>query len=74
MSRHVAVDDLLDATGVAERMHLSHRNSVATYLTRYDDFPRPVVDTGPKRCRLWSRSEIDGWMKARERAGKVRKR
>jgi predicted DNA-binding transcriptional regulator AlpA len=74
VGRHVAIDDLLDATAVAARMGLSHRNSVTTYMARYKDFPRPVIDTGPKRCRLWSRVDIDGWMKSREDAGKVRAR
>lgn len=74
MARHVAVEDLLDATAVASHMGLSHRNSVTTYMTRYDDFPRPVIDTGPKRCRLWSRMDVDKWMRARQRAGKVRAR
>jgi predicted DNA-binding transcriptional regulator AlpA len=74
MPRLVAVEDLIDATTVAAAVGLAHRNSVATYLDRYHDFPRPVVEAGPGRCRLWSRKEIDRWMATRRRAGKVRLR
>lgn len=74
MARKVDVDDLIDAYAVADRLGLSHRNSVATYMNRYPDFPKPVVDTGLTRCRLWSRVDIDRWRKARKAAGKVRSR
>lgn len=74
MTRLISVDDLIDARAVAAAMGLTHRNSVATYLRRYHDFPRPVVETGPGRCRLWSRTEIDSWIATRRKAGKVRVR
>jgi predicted DNA-binding transcriptional regulator AlpA len=67
-------DDLIDATEVALALGLAHRNSVATYLHRYDDFPRPVLLTGGGRCRLWSRTEVARWVAARAKAGKVRRR
>jgi glutathione-regulated potassium-efflux system ancillary protein KefG len=72
--RRVSVRDLIDAAGVAAQLGLRHRNSVSTYMNRYPDFPRPVVDTGTKRCRLWSRTEVDGWLRSRREAGKVRGR
>lgn len=74
MVRKVDVDDLIDAHEVADHLGLSHRNSVATYMTRYEDFPRPVVDTGASRCRLWSRKAVDRWRVGREHEGKVRHR
>lgn len=58
----VAVEDLIDATAVAEIVGLAHRNSVATYLHRYADFPRPVFEMG--RCRVWSRVDVDKWTRA----------
>ncbi len=70
----VRVDDLIDATDVATAVGLTHRNSVATYLRRYHDFPRPVVETGAGRCRLWSRQEVHRWIDIRRSAGKVRAR
>ncbi|MGH9090019.1 MAG: hypothetical protein ACRDZR_01350 [Acidimicrobiales bacterium] len=74
MSRRVSVQDLIDAAGVAAQLGLTHRNSVSTYMKRYPDFPRPVVDTGAKRCRLWSRTDVDEWLRTRRDAGKVRGR
>ena len=62
------VADLVDATGVADILGLSHRNSVATYMKRYSDMPRPVVDIPGSRTRLWLRSEMIRWRGARSRA------
>lgn len=54
-------DDLVDSQIVAELLGLSHRNSVTTYLRRYPDMPRPVVELGEGRVRLWLRSDITTW-------------
>jgi predicted DNA-binding transcriptional regulator AlpA len=53
--------DLIDARGVAEVLGLSHPNSVSTYQHRYADMPRPVVDLGEGRCKLWLRPAIETW-------------
>ena len=74
MTRKVDVEDLIDAHEVADHLGLSHSNSVATYMTRYSDFPRPVVDTGSSRCRLWSRRAVDRWRAQRVQAGRARSR
>ena len=58
MTRLVAVDDLIDAQGVADILCLAHRNTVSQYQRRYDDMPKPVVDLGNGRVKLWLRSEI----------------
>jgi glutathione-regulated potassium-efflux system ancillary protein KefG len=57
----VDTDDLIDSQEVADLLGLSHRNSVSTYLRRYDDFPRPVVERGGGRTRLWLRTDIVTW-------------
>lgn len=57
----VRTEDLVDAHAVAEILGLAHPNSVSTYLRRYDDMPRPVVDLGRGRPRLWLRPEIERW-------------
>lgn len=59
----VDTDDLIDARGIAELLGLSHSNSVSTYQKRYSDMPRPVVDLGVGRPRLWSRNQVEGWMR-----------
>jgi len=61
----VDVDDLISASEVAKILGLAHYNSVSTYLNRYDDFPRPVVDKSGGRIRLWLRQDIDDWSTSR---------
>ncbi len=68
----VRTEDLIDAHEVAELLGLSQRNSVSTYLKRYDDMPRPVVERSGGRTRLWLRPEIEKW--ARSRSTRVQRR
>lgn len=65
MGRQVDIDDLVDATEVALLLGLSHSNNVHLYLRRYPDMPRPVVDRGGRRARLWLRSEVVAWLAER---------
>ncbi len=60
----VNTEDLIDAHGVAELLGLSHANSVSTYQHRYEDMPRPVVDLGSGRCKMWLASDIVAWATA----------
>jgi glutathione-regulated potassium-efflux system ancillary protein KefG len=57
----VNTDDLSDAHGLAELLGLSHANSVSTYQHRYADMPRPVIDLGPGRPKLWLQHEVRAW-------------
>ena len=61
MGRLVDVDDLVDAHEVARLLGLAQSNSVYLYQRRYVDMPRPVLDRGGRRARLWLRSEIKAW-------------
>lgn len=63
MGRHVDIDDLVDAHEVAELLGLAHTNSVYLYMRRYQDMPRPVLDRGGRRAKLWLRSEIEDWLR-----------
>ena len=65
MGRKVDVDDLVDAQGVADLLGLAQRNTVSLYQRRYPDMPRPVVDLGSGRCKLWLFSEISKWSSQR---------
>jgi glutathione-regulated potassium-efflux system ancillary protein KefG len=60
----VRTEDLVDAVAIAGLLGLAHRNAVSTYQKRYPDMPRPVVDLGPGRPRLWLRQEIVKWAKS----------
>jgi predicted DNA-binding transcriptional regulator AlpA len=69
MGRLVDVDELVDAHDVAAMLGLSHATSVHLYQRRYPDMPRPVLDRGGRRARLWLRSEISEWDARRSRTG-----
>jgi len=64
MGRQVDLGDLIDANEVAHLLGLSHRNSVTTYLHRYQEMPRPVLERAEGRTRLWLRPEIVRWATA----------
>lgn len=59
-------EDLIDAQGIADLLGLAQRNTVSGYQRRYPDMPRPVIDLGKGRPRLWKRSEIERWAKERK--------
>jgi predicted DNA-binding transcriptional regulator AlpA len=58
----VNTEDLIDANDVAALIGLAHRNTVSQYLHKYPDMPRPVIDLGGSRARLWLRPEIEAWL------------
>ena len=65
MGEKVDSDDLVGAAEVAAILRLSHPSSVTTYLHRYADFPKPVVDLSASRVRLWRRQDIERWDRQR---------
>ena len=72
MSRKIHPGDLTDAQGVADILKLSHRNSVSLYQRRYEDMPRPVIDLGEGRVKLWLRPEIKRWASQQSAEGRTR--
>jgi predicted DNA-binding transcriptional regulator AlpA len=68
MTPMINTDDLIDAREVARLLALSHPTSVSGYLQRYPDMPRPIVDLGGRRTRLWLRGEIEAWVRTRRTA------
>lgn len=65
MSGYLDPEDLVAAQGVAELLGLAQRNTVSAYQRRYPYMPRPVVDLGQGRCKLWLRAEIEAWRSER---------
>jgi len=70
----VDTEDLIDAQGVADVLDLSHRNTVSQYQRRYADMPRPVVDLGEGRVKLWLRPQIERWAAEQAASGRTRRR
>ena len=66
MARNFDAEDVIDAQGVAELLGLAQRNTVSQYQRRYADMPRPIIDLGRGRCKLWLRSEMVEWRSYRE--------
>ena len=54
--------DLINAAEVAELLGLAHRQAIATYRSRYPDFPQPTITKGT--CVLWDRRSIERWARA----------
>lgn len=65
MGRQIDTDDVIDAQGMADMLGLAQRNTVSLYQRRYPSMPRPVIDLGQGRCKLWLRSEVDEWRSER---------
>jgi hypothetical protein len=63
----VKTEELADAHDLASLLHLSHPNSVSTYQRRYEDMPRPILDLGRGRPKLWLRPEIVSWAQTKWR-------
>ncbi len=57
--RRVNVNDLVGAHEIAERLGLSHPQTVHTYRRRYPDFPEPVAHL--KRAHVWDWTDIEAW-------------
>lgn len=74
MAPRVAIEDLLDAQGVADVLGLSHRNTVSQYQRRYADMPRPILDLGEGRVKLWLRPEIERWVVKQAAARRTRRK
>lgn len=68
MSPWVHTKQLIDARAVAELLGLAHANSVSLYQRRYRDMPRPVVDLGSGRPRLWLLPDVKRWLRERSRS------
>lgn len=65
VGRRIDIDELIDATDVAHILGLAQSNSVYVYQRRYPEMPRPILDRGPSRAKLWLRSEMEEWARGR---------
>ena len=69
MGRKVDLDDLIDVGEVAELLGLAHKNSVTTYMRRYEDFPAPAIEFADGKCRAWVRKDVEQWDHLRKPQG-----
>ena len=69
MARMIDAEDVIDARQVASMLGLSHSNTAPLYQRRYPDMPRPVINMGQGRCKLWLRAEIEAWSERKQSSG-----
>jgi hypothetical protein len=74
VSQKVEIEDLLDAQGVADVLGLSHRNTVFQYQRKYEAMPRPAIDLGEGRVKLWLRPQIERWAMEQAAQGRTRRK
>jgi glutathione-regulated potassium-efflux system ancillary protein KefG len=74
VTQKVAIEELIDAQGVADMLGLAHRNTVSVYQHRYAHMPRPVLDLGEGRVKLWLRPEIERWALKQAEKGRTRRK
>ena len=60
--RQVYIEDIVDASTIADRLALSHRETVSNFVKRYPDFPAAIGMWG--RTRLWVWPEVEKWARA----------
>jgi hypothetical protein len=72
MGQRVDIDDLIDANGVAELLGLAHRNTVSVYQHRYPDMPRPVLNFGNGRVKVWLKPDVERWAAEQAESGRSR--
>jgi glutathione-regulated potassium-efflux system ancillary protein KefG len=69
MAPMVNTEQLIDSRQLADLIGLSHPNSVSLYQRRYPDMPRPIVDLGRGRPRLWLKPDVVDWLSSRVTGG-----
>jgi predicted DNA-binding transcriptional regulator AlpA len=61
VGRKVDVDDLVGASEIAERLGLSHAETVHSWRRRYPDFPQPVAKL--RQAMVWAWPDVEAWAK-----------
>jgi glutathione-regulated potassium-efflux system ancillary protein KefG len=59
-------EQLIDTSEVAEILGLTDPRGVYVYQDRYSDMPRPIVDRGKNKVKLWYKPEIVEWHQSRK--------
>lgn len=61
MNRRVAVQDLVGAHEIAERLGVARPQVVHDWRRRHADFPQPIAQL--KTALIWDWSEVEKWAK-----------
>jgi hypothetical protein len=66
MGRRVDVDSLIGAAEIAERLGVSHPETVHAWRRRYPDFPHPVAQL--RQALVWHWPDVARWAR---RTGRI---
>jgi predicted DNA-binding transcriptional regulator AlpA len=69
MARRVEVTDLVGAAEIAERLGLSHRETVHSWRRRYAEFPEPVAHL--RQALVWSWRDVEAWARRTDRLAEI---
>jgi hypothetical protein len=61
VGRRIDVQGLVGATEIAERIGVSHPETVHAWRRRYPDFPKPVAKL--KQAMVWYWPDVQRWAK-----------
>lgn len=62
----LTTSEKFDTAGIAEYLEVT-RAHVTDVLVKRPDFPRPIIDRGP-RLRRWLRSDVECWAAGRSQS------
>jgi hypothetical protein len=69
MGRLIDSDDLVDASDAALELGYTCSETFHALVRRRPDFPKPVVNKGKGKARLWSMTDIRAWETKNGRIG-----
>lgn len=61
------MNNIVGAAEIAERLGLSHAQTVHTYRRRYPDFPEPIANL--RQALVWDWTDIEAWARTTGRIG-----
>jgi hypothetical protein len=62
VGRKIDVNDLVGAAEIAERLGISHAQTVHNFVRRYPDFPEPI--TKLRQAMVWDWNDVAAWAKS----------
>jgi hypothetical protein len=68
MGRKVDVEELVGTSEIAERLGISHAETVLNWRERHESFPVPVAKVG--RAHIWAWPDVERWARETGRLAK----
>lgn len=62
VGRKIDVENLVGAAEIADRLGISHAQTVHNFRKRYPDFPQPVATL--RQAMVWDWPEVEDWARS----------